>query len=273
MTVSAEKKPHFGPAAAMQQVALKRIRQGIMTWELPPDAIVTEDLLTTRFGLPKPAVRGVFARLEAGGLILRAGRKEWRVAPLTPNSVRQVAAARRQLEPGLALVVIPLGMDETLLRLAHAGVSSSGQRSKASHRSTDRAVMDRVAQLLSNPFMERWLGELWDLTGRVQLLSDDVPIPDRRPLIEMLAAGQAEQARNALIDAVDAFETIALKIAAEYTARGPNAPVKKRLSNKAPVEAAPMPIAPSRLGQRPQVKTHSPAASRRSQAQAVNSAP
>jgi len=203
--------------ASLRDFTYTRLRGAILACEIAPGELVSESGLVARFGLPKAAVRAALAKLEATGLVSASPRRGWRAAPLTAATIRALVAARRRLEPVIADVSPGVENLAALQAAAETAAAAHGPSACSTAHAADRQIMDRLAALAGNPFVERWLGELWDEAGRVLALCTAPPHVDRPHLIAALANRERAAARREIAAAIDRFERTAIALAPDRT--------------------------------------------------------
>lgn len=228
------------PKAAL---ALSRLREAILGCELAPGEKLNEQALVDRFGLGRAATRSALARLEGMRLVEAMPRSGWRVRPLAPQHIRDLIDARLQLEP--AILARPLSVARLDALDHQAGVAASllGQDAPVAlvtGRAHDRHFLDMLVASAGR-WTAAWLAEAWDECSRVTTFleaagTSRLPLPDRRPLISALRAGDAVAAADALAAPVEAFADFAARglMSLEIELSAP-APGSRRKPNQPPV--------------------------------------
>lgn len=112
-------------AGRIAQALTERIVAGV----LPPGAPVRQDHLAMEFSASHVPVREAFRKLEAQGLLVSAPRRGVRVAPLSPESVLEVAEMRAALEV--------LALRHAAPRLTEADLRSASEALGQSEASAD----------------------------------------------------------------------------------------------------------------------------------------
>ncbi|WP_395676484.1 GntR family transcriptional regulator [Inquilinus sp.] len=93
------------------------LRHDIETRALPPDTVLRQEILATRFGVSRQPVRQALDRLLAEGLVVRRSDRGLAVAGLTAEDARELAALRVLVE-GEALRLSLPRLDARALRRA-----------------------------------------------------------------------------------------------------------------------------------------------------------
>jgi DNA-binding GntR family transcriptional regulator len=81
----------------LRDVALARLRDAIVTGELPAGSVVKDAELAARLGLSVAPVRTALARLADEGLVEAKPQSHTRVTPLVPRQVRDAAVVVRAM--------------------------------------------------------------------------------------------------------------------------------------------------------------------------------
>jgi DNA-binding GntR family transcriptional regulator len=199
--------------------AEQRLRDAILWCEIAPGSLVTEAALGASFNLAKAATRTALARLAGEGLVQPITRKGWRVRPITGELIGGLIQARRLIEPSLADVrpgEAELLRINQLVPIIQALRRQTEPQSLQTARQYGRELLDLLA-VAANPFMRRWLHELWDHTERtVRFLEGRgikrLAVPDPAPLAAGLRAGDRQIIRSALLAAINDFESFAAKV-------------------------------------------------------------
>jgi DNA-binding GntR family transcriptional regulator len=95
VTESEEHRPQIDAAYAA-------LRSAVLRCELPPNAVVTELQLATRFGFGRAAVRSALTRLTHEGWVQVLPRRGYGIAPVTFKHVRDLYGVRLVVEPAVA---------------------------------------------------------------------------------------------------------------------------------------------------------------------------
>ncbi|MCI2420882.1 GntR family transcriptional regulator [Saccharopolyspora sp. K220] len=93
------------PPTTVDAVA-ERLREQVLTEEIPPGVQVTESLVASRFGIARPTARAAIDRLVQEGLFRRSAHASARVPQLTATDINDLYFARgcidREVARGLA---------------------------------------------------------------------------------------------------------------------------------------------------------------------------
>lgn len=193
--------------------AERRLRDAILWCEIAPGSLVTETALGDAFNLPKAATRTALARLAGEGLVQSITRMGWRVRPITGATIGSLIQARRLVEPTLAearLAEAELRRVDDFVPIIQAMRRQSEPQSLLAARQYDRELLNLLAAQ-ANPFVQRWLHELWDHSERTVRFFEGrnaarLAMPDPAPLAAALKAGNSDAVRAERLAAVDDFE-------------------------------------------------------------------
>ncbi len=93
------------PAAgkSLKQLAYETLKRRIITCEILPGSLLTEDLLCEELNASRTPVRDAVGRLEQEGLVSIKPKKGIMVNRVSMNSIRELFEIRRMLEPEAVL--------------------------------------------------------------------------------------------------------------------------------------------------------------------------
>ncbi|MGY1741524.1 MULTISPECIES: GntR family transcriptional regulator [unclassified Blastococcus] len=104
----------------LRDVALTRLREAIVSGELPPGAVVKDAELAGRLGLSVAPVRAALARLADEGLVEAKPQSHTRVTPLAVGPVRDAAAVVRVMHELAVREAVPRLTDDDVARMRAA---------------------------------------------------------------------------------------------------------------------------------------------------------
>lgn len=197
--------PH--PAAeARLDIAARRLRQAIVSCELPPGEFIHEAALAERFGLGRASVRVALTELATARFVSRHARQGWRIAPIDGALIAAVLDGRRCLELSLATQRLGERAREGATMLLAMAASVAG-RPEGSALVTARTTERQLRELLAEgagAFRRQWLGEIWDhadrIVRRLDLAGHPVAPADLDTLVAALIAGDADAAALAIAE-------------------------------------------------------------------------
>lgn len=185
-------------------VAIRRLRQAIITCELAPGDFVHEAGLAERFGLGRASVRVALTELAAARFVTRHARQGWRIAPIDGALIAAVLDGRRRLEPSLATHKLAEPELSTAVTLIGMMQSVSG-RTELAALATARGAERQLRNLLAagtGVFTSDWLSGIWDHSDRIVRMLDlsghFIPPADLGELVAALTTGDADLARRAI---------------------------------------------------------------------------
>ncbi len=82
--------------------AYSRLRDLILSGQLKPGALISENALAKDFGMSRTPVREAIRRLEQEGLIISAGNRRKQVFILTIENIKEIFDIKKALEGGIA---------------------------------------------------------------------------------------------------------------------------------------------------------------------------
>ena len=196
------------------------LRSAIVHCMLAPAERLSEAELAREFGLGRGAVRAALARLQASGFVSSTARSGWSVTPVSAAEIRELSAARRQLEPLLCNVALDDNERAHLHSLAemHAALmhrQELGGDVVPTIRRCEREILETLAGRLGMPIVAGWLTDLWDRSIRlVNFFETHAPVKhspaNRSRFVEALVEGRKADALGHLASANTALETYLL---------------------------------------------------------------
>jgi len=184
----------------------KQIYAGIMEHYLPPGTKLTEDALAQVFKVSRTRVRTVLLRLAHENIAVLQKNRGAFVAKPSVKEARDVFAARRLLDPGMATHVAERISPEQVAALRRCIA-----RERAAHRAGDHRAMIKLsadfhlelAAVLGN---EALTGFLRELVSRTPLIIAVYERPgasscrrdEHARLVDLLAKGEANAVKEAM---------------------------------------------------------------------------
>ncbi len=89
--------------APLKQVAYETLKRKIITCEIMPGSLLTEDMLCEALNASRTPVRDAVSRLEQEHLVSIRPKKGIKVNRVSMNSIRELFEVRRMLEPEVVL--------------------------------------------------------------------------------------------------------------------------------------------------------------------------
>lgn len=208
------------PPQGKGEAAERALRSAIVHCLLAPGERLSEVELAREFGLGRGAVRAALARLQSSGFVASSARSGWSVTPVSAAEIRELSAARRQLEPLLCNVQLD-DFERTHLRslaemhMALVHRQELGGDMVPTIRRCERDILESLSARLGMPIVAGWLTDLWDRSIRlVNFFEAHAPVKlvpaNRSRLVEALIEGRRADALNHLAAANTALETYLL---------------------------------------------------------------
>ena len=151
------------PAAGLEQRMYDAVFDSVMQQRLPPGTKLPEAALCELFQTSRSVVRKVLQRLAHDHIVELRPNKGAVVATPTPEETRQIFEARRPLEMAIVQLAArnakPADVAELRARMAREHEAMHRFDQPAWSRLAS-AFHLRLAQLASNPILERYLAEL-----------------------------------------------------------------------------------------------------------------
>jgi DNA-binding GntR family transcriptional regulator len=203
--------PVDGPRSLSDEAYL-RIRDLIVSLELPPGAIVNERELMERLGLGRTPVREALRALAQEALVEVYPRRGIFVSSVDVGDLASLSEVRAVLESGAARLAAERATDEER-RAADALIDELGRTAGARDLiELDQRIHRHVYRCAHNPFLEKTLNEYYVLTLRIWFLALDrvarldEAVQEHRELLTAIRDGDATRAEDAMHRHVLGFE-------------------------------------------------------------------
>ncbi len=207
-------QPEAADARSLADQAYYRIRELIVTLELPPGALVSERELMERLGVGRTPVREALRTLARECLVDVYPRRGMFVSPVDVGDLAGLSEVRVALEGNAARLAAERATDaeraETDVLLAELdGTSAHDERSLID---LDQRLHRHVYRCAHNPFLEATLNEYYMLTLRIwflvldRVVRLDDAIQEHRDLLEAIRDRDAERAEDVMRRHVEGFE-------------------------------------------------------------------
>jgi DNA-binding GntR family transcriptional regulator len=188
------------------QHAYERIKERIITTQMPPGAVIQETVLMAELGLGRTPIREALKLLEAEKLVVVSSRRGMFVTGVSISDLAEIQEIRSVLDPlcvRLAIARISAAELVEIRRLVAAAQAPTGNSDMAALMTLDRRFHALLAKAACNELLEAELEMLYNLSARIWYLYLDRLIPGdltSDTLVEILAAletkdaGRGEQA-------------------------------------------------------------------------------
>ena len=207
-------QPEAADARSLADQAYFRIRELIVTLELPPGSLVSERELMERLGVGRTPVREALRTLARECLVDVYPRRGMFVSPVDVGDLAGLSEVRMTLEGNAARLAAERATDaeraETDALLAELdGTSAHDERSLID---LDQRLHRHVYRCTHNPFLEATLNEYYMLTLRIwflvldRVVHLDDAIQEHRDLLEAIRDRDPERAEDVMRRHVERFE-------------------------------------------------------------------
>lgn len=207
--------PDRGAARSLSDEAYLRIRDLIVSLELPPGSIVSERELMERLGLGRTPVREALRTLAQEKLVDVYPRRGIFVSSVNARDLASLSEVRAELESFAARLAAERATQEErreaaalIDELEHA----AGERDERRLIDLDQHIHRHVYRCAHNPFLEETLNQYYVLTLRIWFLALDrvarldEAVHEHRELLEAVRDGDPERAAESMRRHVRGFE-------------------------------------------------------------------
>jgi DNA-binding GntR family transcriptional regulator len=149
-------------------LAYEEIKRRILSDQLPPGAVISQERLATEMSLSTTPVREALKRLKAEGLVRLDAHRDARVAELSADEARSLYEVRQSLDPMAASLAAERRTDreveqiELAMSVLHPLTDTADMAALIAHREFHRAIY-RASQ---NALLIEVLEGLWDKADR-----------------------------------------------------------------------------------------------------------
>ncbi len=206
-----------GAALSRTDVIRDALHDAIVDRRLAPGTKLVEDEVGATFGASRTVVRAALQALAYDGIVSLERHRGAFVARPGPEEARQVFAARRLIEPGLArLAATRIGAQDLAALRAHladeaAAVSARGPSARRAEIRASGDLHLMIAARAGNEILSRFLRELvarsslvialYGRTGASSCARDEHGL-----IVDALADGDGERAASLMIRHLDHIE-------------------------------------------------------------------
>lgn len=188
--------------------AYSAIKNAIMTNELTPGTVLTEENLASQLGISRTPLRAALQRLQHEEIVVQNG-KTMVVAEVTERDVRDISVVRIQLEP-LAIHLLAQNGGITAKQLERLYLCGEKQL-RALRDGDNEAVLNQdvlfhvsIAQMTGNRFLTELVNKSNETIRRFHTLSGSLPfhaeeaVEEHTVVLDYLRDGNFELAEQAL---------------------------------------------------------------------------
>jgi DNA-binding GntR family transcriptional regulator len=208
-------QPEAAGARSLADQAYYRLRELIVTLELPPGSIVNERELMERLGLGRTPVREALRALARERLVEVYPRRGIFVSSVNVRDLAGLSEARAVLESFAARAAAerstPADRELTAALLRELDGTANGRDERALI-DLDQRIHRHVYRCAHNPFLAATLDEYYVLTLRIWFLALDrvarldEAVHEHRALLEAIRDRDPDRAEAAMLAHVQGFE-------------------------------------------------------------------
>ena len=208
-------QPEAADARSLSDRAYYRIRELIVSLELPPGSLISERELMERLGLGRTPVREALRTLTRERLVEVYPRRGMFVSRVDVRDLAGLSEVRAALESHAARLAAGRATEadraeiEVLLEELEQAGGEDGERTLID---LDQRIHRHVYRCAHNPFLEATLNEYYVLTLRIWFLAlervvrlEDA-VGEHRELLEAIRDGDPARAEQAMRRHVTGFE-------------------------------------------------------------------
>ena len=208
-------QPEAADARSLSDQAYYRIRELIVTLELPPGSPVSERELMESLALGRTPIREALQALARERLVEVYPRRGMFVSRVDVRDLAGLSEVRLTLEPRAARLAAERATDADRATIAVLLKELDHVRDKPDERALidlDQRIHRHIYECTHNPFLAATLNEYYVLTLRIWFLALDRvtrlqdAVREHRELLRAIRAGSAERAEEAMRRHVTGFE-------------------------------------------------------------------
>jgi DNA-binding GntR family transcriptional regulator len=208
-------QPEAADARSLSDQAYYRIRELIVSLELPPGSLIAERELMQRLELGRTPVREALRALARGRLVEVYPRRGMFVSRIDVGDLAGLSEVRAVVESHAARVAAERATDDDRSGIAALLDELNGAGEELGERlliDLDQRIHRHIYRCTHNPFLEATLNEYYVLTLRIWFLAldrvarlDDA-VREHRELLEAIRDGDGARAADAMRRHVLGFE-------------------------------------------------------------------
>ena len=208
-------QPEAAAARSLADQAYFRIRELIVSLELPPGSPISEPALMERLGVGRTPVREALRTLARECLVEVYPRRGMFVSGVDVGDLAGLSEVRAALESHAARLAAERANGDDRAEIAALLGELNGVDGKLDERTLidlDQRIHRHIYRCTHNPFLEATLDEYYVLTLRIWLLALDRvarledAVGEHRELLEAIRDGDPARAEGAMRRHVTGFE-------------------------------------------------------------------
>lgn len=198
--------------------AYTKIKQKIITTELPPGSVINESELMDEFGLGRTPIREAIKRLQSENFVVISPRKGMFVANFAVTDLLQIFEVRIELESLAARLAVQRITDTELKdfqKLAKTYNKKANLTNKDILMRLDREFHSLIANATRNNFLIKELEKYYDLSLRIWYIAlsgaqpEDIDITAHFDILDAIKNKEADRAGESMKAHIQNFhETI-----------------------------------------------------------------
>jgi DNA-binding GntR family transcriptional regulator len=189
----------------LANTAYRTVLNKILSHELPGGSVIQERKLADAMGISRTPMRDALGRLEGLGLLVRLTDRLLAVRVITLQDYLHSLDVRAMIEPQAAALAAPFISAADIKTLSVELESLAGHKGDGldeHHWRFDDLLHDTVAERSGNPILSEMIGAMRRYTKIFERqtvpLRGKPGIEDHRRILEALATGRPEKAREAM---------------------------------------------------------------------------
>jgi DNA-binding GntR family transcriptional regulator len=203
------------PRELLADRAYVELRDRLVTLRIPPGAPIDEDLIGQELAMGRTPVREAIKRLALENLVTVFPRRGTFASEINITDLAHISDVRCQLEGHAAYRAAERLTDTQraeLRGLLEELAGSRGSDDVAVLMALDARVHRTIFRWAGNPYLEETLGRYLNLSLRIwHLVLDRLPhlfarVHEHADVLQAIAAGEAEEAREVLAHHIATFE-------------------------------------------------------------------
>ena len=196
------------------QRAYERIKERIITTQMPPGAVIQEAALMAELGLGRTPIREALKILEAEKLVVVSSRRGMFVSGVSISDLAEIQEIRSVLDPlcvRLAVSRITPAELAEMRSLVEAGLVLAEKRDVKALMALDRRFHALLARGACNELLEAELEMLYNLSARIWYLyldrldQDDFTFDNLAEILEALETKDVGRAERAILEHIREF--------------------------------------------------------------------
>ena len=156
------------PFATKSDLAYRRVRELILSGDLPPGSVLQQAVLARTIGMSTTPLREALRLLKQEGLVELDAHRDARVAPLDAQEARDLLELRQELDPLAASLAAQRRTDADLAAIAEAldHLESLPRNPTSAQLATHRRFHTAIHRASHNRMLIDVLDGLWDKSDR-----------------------------------------------------------------------------------------------------------